>query len=124
MTGISANRSFRTLLSGALIALALGLSSSAHAYEVNEGYLNQLKTGQMCLRCILSHADLRNANLSKINLRKSTFWRANLSGANLSGADLRGSLLGGANLRGPNGRGTKWPEGFDPEAAGPLPGGE
>ena len=59
---------------------------------------------------------------------------ANLSGANLSGANLSGANLNGANLEGANLYGanldradlgqavadedTRWPEGFDPRAAG------
>jgi len=72
----------------------------------------------------LGGANLSGADLSRANLSRANLVRTDLSGANLSGADLRGSILGGANLSGTNGRGTKWPEGFDPEAAGALLGEE
>ena len=44
-----------------------------------------------------------------------------LRGANLSGADLRGANMTGADLRRAEYNSeTKWPEGFDPVAAGAV----
>ena len=54
----------------------------------------------------LSGADLRGANMTGADLRK-----ANLSNANLNGADLRRAEYNSE---------TKWPEGFDPVAAGAV----
>jgi len=52
---------------------------------------------------------------------------ANLSGANLLYAKLSGADLSGANLRHPQAvkwaradEDTRWPEGFDPKAAGVI----
>jgi hypothetical protein len=58
------------------------------------------------------------ANLSGADLRET-----NLSGANLREVDLRGADLQGANLEGARSafgwdNETRWPDGFDPEAAG------
>ncbi len=58
--------------------------------------------------------DLTHMNLSNCDLRN-----ANMKGANLSGTDLTGANLEGADLRGAYYSGaTKFPEGFDPRAAG------
>ena len=58
--------------------------------------------------------DLREADLSMAKLHG-----ANLSEADLSRADLRGADLSRANLRGATyDEHTKFPESFDPEAAG------
>jgi uncharacterized protein YjbI with pentapeptide repeats len=58
--------------------------------------------------------DLTDMDLSNCDLRK-----ANLKGAKLSGTDLTGAKLEGADLRGAYYSGaTKFPEGFDPRAAG------
>ena len=62
----------------------------------------------------LSGADLRGADLSGADLRE-----ADLSGADLSGADLRGADLSGADLREADAdKWTRWPDGFNPAAAG------
>jgi len=66
----------------------------------------------------LRGADLRKANLSGANLnladlREASLTKANLSKAYLFGADLRGADLSDAKYNSE----TKWPEGFDPEAA-------
>lgn len=85
----------------------------------------------MLVRTDLRRADLRRASLAGANLR-----RANLSGADLrraslggldtdvrraflAGADLRGADLGGANFsEATYNSTTRWPDGFNPEAAG------
>jgi len=62
----------------------------------------------------LQKAVLSNANMAGANLKKSDLSKANLRGADLSTADLSGAILIGTRY---DGR-TKWPEGFDPVAAG------
>jgi uncharacterized protein YjbI with pentapeptide repeats len=42
---------------------------------------------------------------------------ANLQGAVLVNADLRGTQLGSTNLQGAVVNNTRWPDGFDPQAA-------
>ena len=72
----------------------------------------------------LRGADLGEANLSNANLRGADLSRANLWGADLSDANLEGADLGGANLTGADVRRaiydgfTRWPDDFDPRAAG------
>jgi uncharacterized protein YjbI with pentapeptide repeats len=69
----------------------------------------------------LSKVFLRAADLSTANLSHADLWDANLRDANLRGADLRGTNLGAANLRGAIfDQSTKWPNGFDPIAAGAV----
>ncbi len=69
----------------------------------------------------LSKAFLRAADLSTANLSHADLWDANLRDANLRGADLSGTNLGAANLRGAIfDQSTKWPDGFDPIAAGAI----
>jgi uncharacterized protein YjbI with pentapeptide repeats len=69
----------------------------------------------------LSKAYLCDANLSKANLSHADLWDANLRDANLRGADLKGTNLGSANLAGAKfDKDTKWPDGFDPIAAGAI----
>ena len=92
--------------------------------------------GTMRYRAPLREADLRRANLRSANLREadlrgSYLQYAILRGADLRDADLRDSALWGvdlmrANLQGANVHGaaydlnTRWPEGFDPVAAGAV----
>ena len=92
-------------------------------------------------RVNLKSANLKTANLRYANLRSSTLNRANLVGVNLTGANLiKANLtftnLTNANLINANLTGadltnailtkakysekTKWPEGFDPVAAGAI----
>ena len=74
----------------------------------------------------LTGADLSRADLSGADLRWAYLRWADLNGANLSEADLYMADLRGADLRYANLHGatytanTKWPEGFDPEAAGAV----
>lgn len=56
-------------------------------------------------------ADLRSADLRGADLRGANLSDANLEGADMSGADLYATQYNS---------GTKWPEGFDPEAAGAI----
>ncbi len=75
---------------------------------------------------IASGADLRGANLTGANLTGADLSGAYLSGAdlreaNLAGADLSEAFLSDAHLRlARYNADTKWPEGFDPEAAGAV----
>lgn len=75
----------------------------------------------------LSGTDLSQADLEGADLGGADLSRANLGGANLTGTDLTGTDLTGANLEGANLIGarystqyTRWPEGFDPIAAGAI----
>jgi uncharacterized protein YjbI with pentapeptide repeats len=60
-------------------------------------------------RTDLSYANLRNANLSYANLNGALLVGADLKSADLTGADLKEAKYNSY---------TKWPEDFDPEAAG------
>ena len=62
----------------------------------------------------LEAADLTNADLIGADLSHATLTNADLRGADLSGAILTGAELEGATYN----AGTRWPVGFDPEAAG------
>ena len=64
----------------------------------------------------LSGADLRRARLSDADLSAASLWGADLRGADLCGADLCGADLSEAKYD----RETRWPEGFDPIAAGAI----
>ena len=84
----------------------------------------------------LGQADLTGANLSNADLTKALLTQTDLTGAKLVGAKLtnadmkwavlRGADLTGADLTGvtisfaPYDRDTKWPQGFDPKAAGAV----
>ena len=57
----------------------------------------------------LEAADLTNADLIGTDLSHATLTNADLSGAILTGAELEGVTYDAA---------TRWPKGFDPEAAG------
>ena len=64
----------------------------------------------------LSGADLSGADLNRADLREADLRGANLRRADLSWADLREANLRWARYN----TSTKWPDGFDPEAAGAL----
>jgi uncharacterized protein YjbI with pentapeptide repeats len=59
-------------------------------------------------------ARLANANLRDANLRHARFDGADLRGADLTGADTTASTFREAKYD----RSTRWPVGFDPDAAG------
>lgn len=67
-------------------------------------------------RLPLQGADLSHANLSSTNLSESNLSRANLSGANLSYANLNVTNLKDTKYNNK----TKFPQGFEPEAAGMI----
>ncbi|MDO9299826.1 MAG: pentapeptide repeat-containing protein, partial [Anaerolineales bacterium] len=100
--------------------------------DLSGAYLNAAK-----LRYAdLSRANLSDTNLSGANLHGATLSEADLSDANLSKTDLSGAKLtnahlnyvdlADANLSGVDLNGakynkeTKWPDGFDAEAAGAI----
>ena len=64
----------------------------------------------------LSGADLTDADLSDADLSGAILWNADLSGADLTNANLVGAMLRLAKYN----ANTKWPLGFDPEAAGAV----
>jgi uncharacterized protein YjbI with pentapeptide repeats len=74
----------------------------------------------------LSGADLRDANISNAKMSGAILVEANLIGADLSSADLSGADMSQAHLFEADLRVTKydrytrWPEGFDPVAAGAV----
>lgn len=80
----------------------------------------------------LSCADLSDANLSKAKLNSANLSDAILNGADLFGADLSGTNLQGARyntkpMKWKDAQGnpltlepTKWPQGYDPKAAGAI----
>jgi uncharacterized protein YjbI with pentapeptide repeats len=72
-------------------------------------------------RADLKDADLRRANLFGGSLRGAMLDGADLRAAQLSDSDLREASLPGANLTGTFATtGTRWPDGFDTEAAGGI----
>ena len=83
-------------------------------------------TREEILAKVAAKESLKGANLSGANLSVTRMSDANLRGANLFGANLSGAGLREANLRYADLRGakynadTKWPKGFDPEAAGAV----
>lgn len=92
---------------------------------------NARMSGADLSRARLIGANLSGADLSKADLIGANLCKANLSGANLSEARLVFSYLMGADLSGANlhnadlkeakyDQTTKWPEGFDPIAAGAI----
>ena len=77
----------------------------------------------------LGWAELGSANLQGTRLRRASLFSANLRDANLEGADLSGADLREADFTRANlhrailngaryDQKTRWPDGFDPEAAG------
>ena len=71
-------------------------------------------------------ADLSGAVLTEANLRGATLHGADLTEADLTGADLTGAnlteaYLSGADLTGAVAdKATRWPDDFDPVAAGVI----
>jgi len=75
----------------------------------------------------IKSTDFRRTNLAEANLRDANFSRVNLQEANLTGADLRGTDLSEIKHNSHTkwtgaiySVHTKWPEGFDPRAAGAV----
>jgi uncharacterized protein YjbI with pentapeptide repeats len=74
----------------------------------------------------VTDADLFRANLEGANLRQvqsmgANYSETNLRSVDLSGANLYGVCLFVTDLTGAVAeQGTRWPDGFDPEAAGVI----
>ena len=79
--------------------------------EVN-GY--KIEPGAHLSRAKLSRANLERANLYGARLSKADLSKADLAGANLTRTALTWADLSGAFAD----QSTRWPEGFDPVAAG------
>jgi len=75
---------------------------------------------------VFDNADLTDSQLSNAFLMMTSFVGANLTRAKLESAHLQGANFEGANFEGASLRGasydakTRWPEGFDPDAAGAV----
>jgi uncharacterized protein YjbI with pentapeptide repeats len=99
------------------------LHHAADATTIAEAVLDAVRWANLS-GANLSGANLYGAYLSGADLSGANLYGANLSGAYLSGANLSGADLYGANLYGANlyeaiyNDLTRWPTGFDPQAAG------
>ncbi len=104
----------RRLAIGLLMAMAILLSGCNAETTVLQPLQPtvdtcEIKPEAQCPNADLGDADLHDANLSDADLRE----------ANLAGADLSEAFLSDAHLRlARHNADTKWPEGFDPRAAG------
>ena len=111
-----------------LILVAITLLACSCAKTINGCKIERATDcrGAILVGADLSHfdlggADLTDADLSDADLSGAILWNADLSGADLSGADLTNANLVGAMLRlAKYNANTKWPLGFDPEAAGAV----
>ena len=122
-----------------LILVSCGPTSKIGDHKTNPDHLAKLMEGVQAWndwrvqnpRIIpdLESADLGQANLEKFDLLKAVMSNAKLVNANLKGADLSKANLRGADLSMADlseailtgtryDSRTKWPEGFDPVAAG------
>jgi hypothetical protein len=83
-------------------------------------------TNAVLVRAIFEHANLsdailKNAHLGRANLTSANLTRAYLAGANLAYADLKNADLANVTLAGATyDARTRWPVGFDPDAAGAV----
>lgn len=119
-------------LSGAYVKYApfdgvdLKHASLDHAGFANTSFVDADLRGADLSHTSLGQIDLSEADLRGASLRGADLDSARLGGARLSGADLRGATLNGADLTDPAyGRATydsatKWPDGYDPVAAGAM----
>ena len=111
-----------------LILVAITLLACSCAKTINGCKIERATDcrGAILVGADLSHfdlggADLTDADLSDADLSGAILWNAGLNGADLSGADLTNANLVGAMLRLTKyNANTKWPLGFDPEAAGAV----
>ncbi|MCO5187380.1 MAG: pentapeptide repeat-containing protein [Anaerolineae bacterium] len=97
---------------------ALNLNG-ADLINVNLQHASLVTTGLQEARLIkadLSHADLSYADLSHANLVRASLEKTRLKGAILTSANLSGADLSGATYDAD----TKWPDGYDPAAAGAV----
>lgn len=99
--------------------------------KLNKAYLNNANLRRAHLTCFLEDAKLMSANLEDANLSCAQLERAkltnaclkyaNLANAYLEKVDLTGTDLSYANLQGAKyDSWTRWPQGFDPKAAGAV----
>jgi len=88
--------------------------------DLSGAYLGSANlSGTLLYDADLSYATLSSANLGGANLARVDLHAANLKMADLSRADLSYARLDEANLSETQyDRNTKWPDGFDPAAAG------
>jgi hypothetical protein len=96
------------------------VGANLHSAVLTEADLTgaDLSRAELC-RANLTGANLTGADLTGANLSVSSPFFAKLTGADLTGANLTGANLTGANLRSTKyDDTTKWPDGFDPIAAG------
>ena len=112
------------MLDGKVDSLAMAYLRGA---ELRGAYLS----GVDLFHADLAASDLRGADLGGANLGNANLRCADLSGANLRQADLSAACLEGADLSGANLIGadldgalydafTRWPDPFDPDAAGAI----
>lgn len=110
-------------LRGVDLAGAALYSANLEQADLREANLR----GASLLGAHLRRARLQNANLRNATLYSADLWGASLREADLRGTDLRGAVLEQANLSGALLAGahydahTRWPDRFDPAAAGALP---
>jgi len=86
--------------------------NNAHLGKANLAWADLTRAN--LTQAYLSRVNLKNANLGYANLKGANLTNANLIGANLTMADLTEAKLTNAKYDSK----TKWPEGFDPVAAG------
>jgi uncharacterized protein YjbI with pentapeptide repeats len=109
------------LSSANLSRARLVVADLREAFLVRADLSNADLAGADLREAVLPGADLSEANLFDADLSGAKLFDANLIEADLRGANLRGAYLSRANLRtarfSPD---TKWPENYDPEAAGAV----
>lgn len=103
----------------------LTLARLAGAYFGGAKLINALLVRADLTGAYLNNADLTDAYLNDANLNDAVLsaglYGTHLDGAQLQGADLAGAVIEGAHLAGARANAsTKWPNGFDPDAAGVI----
>jgi len=68
------------------------------------------------IRYAVDWSNLLLANMVEANMRDSDLRGSNLAAADMEGSDLKGANLDDAKYT----TGTKWPDGFDAQAAGAI----
>lgn len=112
-------------LSGANLILAnlsgtdLMLANLGGASLSGANLCGAVLSGAYLARANLIGANLKWAVMNGVDLKESNLYQADLSGANLTLANLSGAYLRKARLEGARyDEATRWPDGFDPVAAG------
>jgi len=123
----NANLASATLTKAILIAVNLteaNLTGSAAADAVDYDMLSAEARPPVNMSAVRPGANLTGANLNGARLNRANLTGANFTGAKLYAADLSGADLTGADLTLTVGARyddqTRWPDGFDPEAAGAV----